>query len=377
MRRWILRGTVALVILAVVATGAAGWEVSERTLHPDFAAGPYNIRVISAGGGEITLSRTKDSTALGTFRLEWSGGSGRIAGILGADPHSMRRRLLDVSGAPPQAGVRARVGPDFVGDPHQAFGLSFSDVAVPDPLGPMPAWLVPGARRTWAIAVHGYGGTRRDELYVLPTLHQLGFPTMLVAYRNDPGVPRAPHGYSHLGQTEWKDVDADVSYALGHGAQGVILIGASMGGAIVLEEARHGSNRAAVRGLVLDSPALDFGPDMHYGARAHGVSGPIGWWIITSGQWALRVRAGFDFSDLDQIGHARAFRTPILLFQGDRDTAVPVSGADAFAHDRADVVTYVRVPGAGHVAAWNEDRPRYESALGQFLGRVDGLSPSP
>ena len=34
-------------------------------------------------------------------------------------------------------------------------------------------------------------------------------------------------------------------------------------------------------------------------------------------------------------------------------------------------VTYIEVPGAGHVRAWNVDQPRYEAAVRAFVTRLD------
>jgi alpha-beta hydrolase superfamily lysophospholipase len=313
---------------------------------------------------------------VGRFRIEWSAGAGHVGTILASSSRGVRRALLDVQGAPPRPGTRARFAPDFRGDPGSALGLAFDEVDIPGPAGRLPVWVVPGSRPTWVLLIHGYGGTRQSELYSLPAIHASGFGAMVVAYRNDPGAGRAPHGYTHLGQTEWRDIDAEIGWALSHGARDVVLDGASMGGAIALEEARHGSYRAAIRGVVLDSPALDFGQDIHYAGRDR-ASGPVGWWVIASGEWAMRMRAGIQFGDLDQIAHARELRPPILLLQGDRDRATPVSGADTFARVRPDLVTYVRVSGAGHVAAWNVDRARYEAALTTFLERVAGGGPPP
>ena len=368
MRRWGRRVAIGAGIVFVLGTVVGAWAVSEMVLHIDYSdAEPYRLRVLAVSADTITLT---DSSALGRFRLEWPGGAGHVGTILARSSQGVRRALLDVEGAPPRPGTRARFGPDYRGDPGSALGLGFDDVEIPGPRGRLPVWVVPGSRPTWVLLIHGYGGTRQSELYAVPAIHAAGFGAMVVAYRNDPGAGRAPNGFTHLGQTEWRDVDAEVAWALAHGARDVVLDGASMGGAIALEEARHGSHRGAIRGVVLDAPALDFGQDIHSGARDRGASGPLGWWVITTGEWAMRMRAGIDFGDLDEIAHARELRLPILLFQGDRDRAAPVSGADAFARARPDLVTYVRVRGAVHVASWSVDRARYETALTRFLERV-------
>lgn len=133
-------------------------------------------------------------------------------------------------------------------------------------------------------------------------------------------------------------------------------------------EARHSPSAGSVCGVVLDSPALDWGSVLDYGARQHGVPAPLAALIRDVGEEAIHVRAGIDFSDLNQLAHTGALRVPILLFQGSADTVAPPSVAASFARALPHLVTYRPVPGAGHVGVFQADPGGYERSLASFLG---------
>jgi pimeloyl-ACP methyl ester carboxylesterase len=316
VRRWALRAAIIAVGLAVLGTVAGGVWVEQRALHLS-RSDPYSIRVLAVGTGRVTLSRTGSSTNLGRYRVEWPGGWGVVSDIVQRDGHRVVRAFTAGGGSPLETGAGVRLESLYRGDPHTALGVAFTDARLPSPIGPLPVWVIDGSAPTWAIAVHGYGGSRQDDLQWVPALHGAGVPIILLSYRNDLGAPRGPGGLVHFGQTEWRDVDPAVTYARAHGARRVILIGQSMGGAIVTEYVRHSSQAQLVGGLVLDAPALDLGTDMRFGAQTHGLGGPLNWLIIGAGRLAMRVRAGIDFADLDEIAHAKDFHVPILLYQGD------------------------------------------------------------
>jgi len=362
-----------VVILAVLAVAGIGWWIEDRALHLSHASS-YPQRVRAVGPGTVTLPPATSSRLLGRYRLEWRGGTALLSEVLRDDRHGVVRVMTEPQGTPLHAGTRTRMTDVYRGDPRSALGVAYDELRLPSPLGPMPAWLVPGTRSTWAIMVHGYGGSREDGLYLLPALHRLGVPSLFVTYRNDAGAPKGPGGLVHLGQTEWRDLEPAMDYAQGHGATGVVLIGGSMGGTIVAEYVRHSPHAGLVRGLVLDAPGLDFGTDLRAGARTHGLRGPFNWLLIGVARWAMQLQGGIDFGELNQIAHARDFHLPILLYQGDRDELAPVSGADAFARARPDVVTYVRVPGAAHLEAWNVDPGRCEASFADFLARTGSIT---
>ncbi|HEX5713262.1 MAG TPA: alpha/beta hydrolase [Solirubrobacterales bacterium] len=230
----------------------------------------------------------------------------------------------------------------------------------------MPAWLVPGRSRTWAIVVHGINSTPQTGLRVVPTLHQVGLPTLLITYREDLGAPPSPDGFHHMGQTEWRDLGAAARYALAHGARRLVLVGYSMGGAIVSQFMQRSPLAGRVSGLVLEAPALNWQDILEFNATEMGfpafASLPV--------EWAIGTRIDADWESLDALRHPEDFQLPVLLFHGTEDDLVPISTSDQFAEELPRWVTYFRIPRAGHTQAWNVDPPLYERRLGDFLHRV-------
>lgn len=251
-------------------------------------------------------------------------------------------------------------------NPRQTVGLAYADVSVPDELGPMPAWLIPGRTHTWAIFVHGINSDPQEGLRIAPTLHRDGLPTLLIAYREDLGAPKSPDGLHHMGLTEWRDLAAAARYALSHGARHLILVGYSMGGAIVTQFMERSPLAAHVAGLVLDAPALDWRAILSFHAKEMGLPS----FAAVPLEWMIGARIDADWSGLDALRHPGYFHLPILLFHGSADETVPVATSDEFARELPGWVTYYRVPHAGHVQAWNVDPGLYDQRLTAFLSRA-------
>ncbi|MBD0283081.1 MAG: prolyl oligopeptidase family serine peptidase, partial [Thermoleophilaceae bacterium] len=283
--------------------------------------------------------------------------------IVEATGDQVTRRVTDVRGDLEEGTDVAFDGQVWESDPRAARGVPYREIAFRSELGPMPAWVIDGRGATWAIFVHGHNATRQEGLRVLASLRRAGLPSLLIAYRNDPGAPRSDDGLIHLGATEWRDVESAARWAMGEGARSFVLLGDSMGGAIVSQFVRESRLAARVRALVLNAPVLDWRAvlDLHSDERG------LPRLLATTTEWMVCVRIGVDWSAFDQIARAHQFRMPILLFHGTQDKTVPISSSDAFARALPDLVTYHRVARAGHVEAWNVDPPRYERRVRAFL----------
>lgn len=366
-RRWAILACAAVAIVALVVGAAAAWHFSSAVLVPDHSPWPTDTEVESLPKGRIVLESTEESRRPGVYGIEWQGGRAIVGAIVSEDGATVTRRLRALNGylAPE---MEVAFDPDvWAGDPSASLGIPSATVPIRDELGAMPAWFVPGHARTWAIVVHGINGTPGEGLRVVPTLHRAGLPTLLITYREDLGAPPSPDGFHHMGLTEWRDLGAAAQYALAHGAKRLILVGYSMGGAIVAQFMERSPLAPKVAGLVLDAPVLDWQAVLAFNATKMGFPS----FLAKPVEWAIGARIDADWGSLDGIDHPEAFQLPILLFHGTDDDLVPISTSDDFAAELPRWVTYFQVPEAGHTEAWNVDPALYERRLAAFLRRVD------
>ena len=377
-----MRRAIWYVLAALTAIGAVVLGLSlilARALHihaldprPDHEPDPRDIEVTDVADGRITLRRASrrariDPAEPGAWGIESESGYDQVGPLI--------ERLADGSAVREFIPVQGVIRPgDLVRldsyahpvDPAEAHGLHFEEVLVPAPLGSYPAWRLNGPLETWAIFVHGKGAGRREALRVLPTVHGAGLPCLVITYRNDPETSFDPTRRYHYGAREWKDLEAAVQYAIERGANGVVIFGYSMGGGITMSFMRRSPLAEHVHGLILDAPMLDFERTVAHRAGSAGV--PVKFLAISN-----RVSGrlfNLRWAELDYLAETGHITVPILLFHGDEDTIVPIETSDALAAALPELVTYVRVPGAGHVRAWNTDRPGYEQAVQDFLART-------
>lgn len=361
----------ALAFAGVVALGAVSWYFAGVVDRDGLRVSPkpdtLDLEVIRVEADRIELRDVaggKEWRREGRYALAWEGGFAPVGRIMEIGERRVVREWLDDAADRPAPGTQARLDPfAFADDPGRAHGLAFREVAVPGPLGPMPAWLVDGDPRTWVIFVHGKGSVRREALRALPVVHAAGFTSLVMTYRNDAGNAPDPGGRHTYGRTEWEDLQAAAEYAQRGGAERMILYGYSMGAGIVLSFMDRSPAAGRALAIVLDSPMLSFGSTIDFQAGRRNVPGPV----IAVGKRMISWRFGVDWDAVDYRDTARQLEIPLLLFHGSEDDQTPVEESDALAGARPDLVTYERVEGASHVRSWNVDPARYEGALAAFL----------
>lgn len=380
-----LRHAVALLVPGLLALFAGAallvFSVARRVVTPQPRAADTEILAVDTGAQTIELARTTDTELPGRYALFTTGTHGyvKLGAILSADSQSVRRKLLTQISSGSKIGRAASFNGWYYEKPSELH-LPWEPVLIGSPAGPCPAWFFPASSSTWVIQVHGRGVTRAECLRAVPVLHALGLPNLVVSYRNDGEAPRSRGGSYALGASEWRDVDAAISYARRNGAERVLLMGWSMGGAISLQTAVSSGSREAIAGLILDSPVVDWRVVLRHQAREAGIVEPLPELAMGALQKPLTAKLSgsehpIPFDQLDMVARADELTIPILLLHSEHDDFVPIDASRALAAARPDIVTMPRFTGAGHTKIWNYDQPAWTAAITEWV-TANGFSAS-
>ncbi len=374
VRRWLV---VAVFGLVLVFYAGGGWyfsgEIRREALEVRPSEPTYDLDVVAADDHEVTLRPVGDAdptlTRPGIFGLSWPGGYARVGAVVAEDGGQVTRGLVD--GPAPPVGVAATLDPfAFDGDPRSALGVPFRDVVIPGPLGDLPAWWILGSRDYWVIQIHGKGSSREEALRTIPVIRELGYPQLVITYRNDPEAPSDPSGFYRYGATEWEDLAAAVDFAVERGAEKVILIGYSTGASIAASYMLRTDDPMVIAGAVYDAPNLDMGATIDFGASQRNLPLlplPVPGSLAEVAKFFAALRYDVNWELLDYAKLGGQVRAPVLVFHGLEDDTVPIETSREFANRQPNFVRLVEVPFAGHVQSWNVDSELYENVLADFL----------
>jgi alpha-beta hydrolase superfamily lysophospholipase len=353
-----------LVLLVLCGTVGLSWFIASKLLHRTGSAVAWNIPIIARDAATITLRSTKNTRRPGVFGITGPQGQAIVGPMLAEQADTVTRELLSLVGALSQKTNVAWNTTVYGGRLRDSLNLPLQEVYIPGALGAMPAWYVPGAQQTWAILVHGATGTREQTLRASKTLASAGLHLLAITYRGDEGAPAA--GLSHLGETEWQDLEAAVRYALDHGAQDIVLSGWSLGGTIVELFLRRSQLASHIRAVVLDSPVLNWRATLEALLKKN----KLPRFLASVTEKMIAWRTGVQLAMLD-LARQDTTQQPLprLLFHGTADTTAPLAVSDAFAA-AFPRVTYHRIPKAEHTQCWNADPAFYEVELRSFLAQV-------
>lgn len=361
----VIGGFVAAVARAVVTPDR---KRTERV--PIHAVDPVRMTV--------TIERTADTELQGRYSLWFGAGTGhmRVGQVLGTTDTTVTRRIIAIDAGDPTAARRGRWGGWFYLTPGE-LDVPVEDIDIPTPNGPAPAWVVraddPDA--PWAVLVHGRGVTRAETIRAVPVFRAAGYSVVLASWRNDGVAPPSVDGRYGLGSTEWEDIDSVLRWLSAQNAQSVVLMGWSMGGAVVLQTLLRSRFAGLVDGVVLESPVVDWHAVLKSQSQLMGLPRPV----RKVAQRLLRtpvlhrlagLQRPVDLRELDMVTRSAELTVPILLLHSDDDGFVPSSASHDLARARPDLVRLEVQTTARHTKLWNHDADWFDARILAWLTEV-------
>lgn len=374
---WAAAGMVAA---AGTALGGLGLVIATRLTTPNGRQYDLTIRGVERSGERLVvlLDRTPRTTLRGFYSLFVENG-GRVRLSAEAEdrgPGLVGREILGEPCENLETGARAAWSGILFPHPEDA-GLEATDVEVATTVGPAPAWLITPRNQSstsWAIHVHGLGGTRAGMLRGVPAASEAGLTSLVVTYRNDGEGPAVGTGRSELGAAEADDVRAAVRFARENGAETVVLFGWSMGAAITLQLAADPELRGLIAGLVLESPVLDWVSTITANCARAGLPAWTGALAVPWLDFSVLARVSglanpVGLRRFDWIARADELTVPTLILHGSLDTSSPFELSTRLRDLRPEVVD-LEVFDADHTMCWNSDRERWDAVVVSWLARL-------
>ncbi len=395
-------GTFLVVVLLAV-----GWYFSgliyETGLNPDFNdaenVGTAEDRVIvdKISSDRITLNVEEEQWGPllenGVYGIIGQNGDAIVGSIISTNGNIIERELLQINGTivsgdrisasglirQDDSGGYKILGSsgwsgqatDGVYTPESVSGIEYKDIFYESNVGSFPAYLTSNGENGIVIFVHGFRGNYAREVFSLmraKDLAELGYRSMVIAYRNDRGLPKDPSGIYQYGVTEWEDIDAAVDEARKYN-ENIVLFGISGGGGPVSSWIENSNDLSKVSGIIYEAPVISFWESVEVNGAARFPWLPEA--LFSYFKIVTELRYDVDFDSMDFREAVIKSSIPTLLFHGDDDEWVPVEMSDLIAESRDTNFTYIRYENVGHVTSWNADPDNYVYQLSQFLGGLD------
>ncbi|MCZ2403545.1 alpha/beta fold hydrolase [Paenarthrobacter sp. Z7-10] len=369
----------AFLALLVPAAALSGFAVVMARKIVKRGPKDYRRGELTDDGRRIRIDLDDYTKAPGDFGVfdPASGSYTRVGEVtlIDEDQKCVERRIEPSESGPKRLGPLVDWTPDVFFVPS-AVSRRYEEVNVPTSYGTAPAWLFEGETPdVWVIHIHGSWTDRAIMFRDVHAFRPLGFTSLVPSFRSDPEVSPPQAESSHLGQTEWRDVESAVAYAVAHGARRVILSGWSMGGTMALLTAERSAFRGQIAGIVLVGPVTSWRKTITAGAARAGVpaiGAGLVMGLLQSPLFAkmLGLEEPINFDALEWVDVPRRVTVPTLVLHSNADQEVPWEISEAFQRANPRTVTLIRLPEANHSQEWNAAPRAFTDELTSWVSKM-------
>jgi pimeloyl-ACP methyl ester carboxylesterase len=340
------------------ALAGAAWAARQATSATDKLR--YDIVPLAISDNEIELPATRHTLAPGQFGLQLStGGPPAVIGpVISARAGKVTRCLLHRP-----AGLslesRGRWSGIVSADPSSV-AADVVETFVETGLGPAPAWMIDRGTGRWAIHVHGQGSARAQTLRGVESASRVGLSSLVISYRNDGEGPRPGNARSHLGESEWRDLEAALRFVAERGGTECVVFGWSLGATMALNTVQRSSLAQMIKGIIMVAPVLVWEDVLRANARHQRFPRLLG--SLIARLLALRgfsrlagLEGPLEVRCSDRARFKGALSIPVLILHSRNDWSVPFETSARFARAHKDRIELVEFDCSGHTQEWNSD----------------------
>lgn len=219
------------------------------------------------------------------------------------------------------------------------------------------AWFMPaqGKSKGTVLFLHGNAENISTHFRSLIWLPAQGYNVLALDYRGY----GASDGVATLAGVQM-DIDAAMRSLLTHKnvePNKIVMLGQSLGGALAIYYAAHGSCRDNLRALVVDSAFSDYRQIAHEKLAGLAITWPVQWlpWLVIDN----------DYAPYDSVP---ALAMPLLFIHGEKDRVVPLQHTVRMYDKAVGAKELLIVQGADHIQTLNTRAGQIK--LLDFLSRV-------
>jgi len=262
--------------------------------------------------------------------------------------------------------VCGRLAWTYLHPPRQAYDAP--EGVVETTVGEIPVWATPGLAeghpsRVVFVLAHGYGGRRATWNGLIDDLQQVGFDAIAPSM---PGQNANPEPTVGFGPKEARTVLDCAAWARAQGAEKVVGLGVSLGGAAVWLASAEAPD--ALDGVISDAAFAQFDEAMDR-LLSYKLPLPGGATLLRPVVWFARMMSGVDPQAIRPVDAAAKWRgRPALVIQGTADELILPSHGERLA-TAADCPLWF-VEGAGHAEDYPTDPNGYAAHVVAFVLRL-------